>query len=77
MTTKTPKKPKLEAVKPAELPTECCKKCKFFMAESDDQGICRRNPPTPIAGMQGVIAFFPSMLNVGWCGEFAPIPAPN
>lgn len=79
MTTKTPKKPrgKIEAVKPVELPAECCKKCKFFMSESDDQGICRRNPPTPLAGMQGIVSFFPSMLNSGWCGEFAPIPAQN
>lgn len=73
MTTKTPKKPK--AVKPVELPVECCKKCKFFMSESDDQGMCRRNPATPIFMGQGVISFFPSMLNAGWCGEFAPIPA--
>lgn len=77
MTTNTPKKPraKLEAVKPAELPAECCKKCKFFMADGDAQGMCRRYPATPIFMGQGVIAFFPSMLNAGWCGEFAPIPA--
>lgn len=77
MTTKTPKKPraKQEAMKPVELPTECCKKCKFFLVDSDSQGLCRRNPPTPIFTGQGFITVFPSMLNSGRCGEFAPIPA--
>ncbi len=61
---------KLKISTRVELPGECCKKCKFFMSESDEQGLCRRNPPLPIFTGQGIIAFFPSLLNGGWCGEF-------
>jgi hypothetical protein len=57
------------------LPAECCKKCKFFLPAEPTQGYCRRYPAHPIMGAQGVISFFPQMLNEGWCGEFAPIPA--
>lgn len=49
---------------------ENCKACKFFLAQDEAQGLCRRNPPTPIPTEQGVISFFPPMLNDGWCGEF-------
>lgn len=49
---------------------ENCQSCKFFLPQSEAQGLCRRNPPTPIPTEQGVISFFPPMLNDGWCGEF-------
>ena len=46
-----------------------CQACEYFLAQDEAHGICRRFPPTPIATDQGVISFFPPMLNEGWCGE--------
>lgn len=48
---------------------ENCATCRFFMAQSDEHGLCRRNPPTPIKTEESIISFFPTMLNDGWCGE--------
>ncbi|AEJ01312.1 hypothetical protein Nit79A3_1480 [Nitrosomonas sp. Is79A3] len=48
-----------------------CKSCKFFLGIDDEQGFCRRFPPTPIPGKDDAIySHFPMMLNDGWCGEF-------
>lgn len=47
-----------------------CQACEYFLAQDEAHGICRRFPPTPIATDQGVISFFPPMLNEGWCGEY-------
>ena len=46
-----------------------CQSCKSFLPISDDQGLCRRYPPVPIATPEGTFAQFPPMLNEGWCGE--------
>lgn len=55
---------------PAELPAECCVKCRFFLPDSAEQGLCRRYPPVPVMTMNGLTQAFPCMLNVGYCGEF-------
>lgn len=51
---------------------EGCSTCKYFMKQSDDQGLCRRSPPTVLVYPTGpTISVFPPMLADGWCGEFA------
>jgi hypothetical protein len=77
MSTRNKKPRKLEVVKPVELPADCCKKCKFHLEETATQVFCRRYPATPVAVKMGVMSCFPTMLNEGWCGEFAPIPVQN
>lgn len=50
---------------------ESCSNCKFFMAQGDLQGLCRRYPPVIQHYANGNVAVeFPPMLNAGWCGEF-------
>lgn len=59
---------------------DSCLTCRFYLMPDS---VCRRYPPTPIAmttkrtggdtavtGWRGV---FPSMLPVGWCGEFKAV----
>jgi len=46
-----------------------CQACKFFLANDENQGICRRFPPAAVATPEGTFAIFPPMLNEGWCGE--------
>jgi hypothetical protein len=53
-----------------KLPEECCAKCRLFLPQEMGQGVCRAHPATPIATAQGVLSFFPTMLDAGWCGEF-------
>lgn len=68
------KKSTVKKVAPALPPVieigDCCAKCKFYLPESPAQGACRRFPGSPIQTMNGIMTFFPSMLNEGWCGEF-------
>ena len=47
-----------------------CQNCKFFLATTDTDGLCRRFPPVPLVyeGNQ-TISVFPPMLNEGYCGE--------
>lgn len=46
-----------------------CEACKFFLANDENQGLCRRFPPAAVATTEGTFAIFPPMLNEGWCGE--------
>ena len=47
-----------------------CQTCKFFLAKGKADGLCRRNPPTPLIYPHGAsVSVFPPMLNEGWCGE--------
>lgn len=48
---------------------QTCQSCKNFLTQNEAQGLCRRFPPAPIPTEAGVVAFFPPMLNEGWCGE--------
>jgi len=49
---------------------ETCNECKFFLAQSDSQGLCRRFPPKIHHYENGpTVSEFPPMLNEGWCGE--------
>jgi len=47
-----------------------CATCKFFLATTDADGLCRRFPPVPLVyeGNQ-TISVFPPMLSEGYCGE--------
>lgn len=65
------------------LEEETCGTCEFYMAATR---VCRRLPPTPImlglkeglAGPEPVImAYFPSMMPNGWCGEFQQAEPPK
>lgn len=51
---------------------ETCQSCKYFMPQSDEQGLCRRSPPTVLVYPDGqTVSVFPPMLaEEGWCGEF-------
>lgn len=47
-----------------------CKNCKFFLAATDADGLCRRFPPVPLIHPNGpTFSVFPPMLNEGYCGE--------
>ena len=46
-----------------------CQNCEYYLSQSDDQGLCRRNPPAPVLTDKGIISFFPPMMKEGWCGE--------
>lgn len=47
-----------------------CSTCKFFMQQTEEQGLCRRFPPVPLIHPNGpTISVFPPMLNEGYCGE--------
>lgn len=47
-----------------------CQTCTHFLKQSDDQGLCRRYPPTLfLLPDQSTISLFPPMLNDGLCGE--------
>jgi len=48
---------------------QTCQSCKNFLTQNEAQGLCRRFPPVPMPTEAGVAAFFPPMLNEGWCGE--------
>lgn len=55
--------------------TNCCKNCKFFWADSPDEGACHRYPPSIILpGRDGTRVDDwrrPTVYaDVGWCGEF-------
>ena len=62
------------------MPKESCGSCKFFMGVVENQGVCRRYPPTVLAhptavdaksGQPIVAFFFPGMsATQGWCGEY-------
>jgi len=67
------------------LEEENCGACAFYMAAAK---VCRRMPPTPImlGVKQGlatvnpepvIMAYFPSMLPQGWCGEFMEADPPK
>lgn len=46
--------------------------CKYFMPQSDKQGICRCSLATVLIYPNGpTVSVFPPMLADGWCGEFA------
>lgn len=48
-----------------------CQSCIHFLKQSDEQGLCRRYPPTLfLRADDSTISIFPPMLNEGWCGEF-------
>lgn len=61
---------------------EKCSNCLFYMASPK---VCRRYPPRPmmVGVKQGIVnvaqqeplimAYFPSMLPTGWCGEYRPV----
>lgn len=46
-----------------------CQTCTHFLKQSDDQGLCRRYPPTLFLRADSTISLFPPMLNDGLCGE--------
>ena len=47
-----------------------CQSCAHFLKQSDEQGLCRRYPPTLfMLPDQSTISLFPPMLNEGRCGE--------
>ena len=48
---------------------QTCQSCKYYLAQTETQGLCRRYPPAMLPTQEGVVAFFPPMLNEGWCGE--------
>lgn len=60
-----------------EIDVDLCKTCKFFLAESNMGGLCRRNPPVPVFNGEFIVVVFPAMTPAGWCGEFAPNPEAN
>jgi len=47
-----------------------CQTCAHFLAQTDEQGLCRRYPPTPIYTPEGINSIFPQMLKDGLCGEY-------
>lgn len=49
---------------------EACQSCKYFMPQSDEQGLCRRSPPTLQVHPNGpTVSVFPPMPADGWCAE--------
>jgi hypothetical protein len=48
-----------------------CATCQFFLAQSEEQGLCRRYPPTVVVMQpdQSTLSMFPPMLKNGLCGE--------
>lgn len=47
-----------------------CQTCTHFLPQSDEQGLCRRYPPTLLMlPDQSTISLFPPMLTAGLCGE--------
>ena len=50
-----------------------CATCKYFMARTDSEGICRRYPPAVLCPINGpTFSVFPPMLAEGYCGEWHP-----
>ena len=48
-----------------------CATCKYFLAVTEADGLCRRFPPVPLVYPNGpTVSVFPPMLNEGYCGEF-------
>lgn len=58
-----------------------CSTCQFYLASSEEQGLCRRYPPAmTLANVKvrkkgGETEFesnwqFPPMMSFGWCGEY-------
>lgn len=47
-----------------------CQTCTHFLTQTDEQGLCRRNPPQVfLLPDNSTIALFPPMTNEGLCGE--------
>jgi len=47
-----------------------CQTCQHFLPQSDEQGLCRRNPPQVfLLPDNATISLFPLMTNEGLCGE--------
>lgn len=55
-----------------------CKHCFFWLEEGEEQGLCRRNPPTVISCVGGtcpelsteIETVFPATSEDDWCGEW-------
>lgn len=48
-----------------------CMTCKFFLAQENDQGLCRRYPPSVFLQFdKSTVSIFPTMLKAGYCGEY-------
>lgn len=51
-----------------------CQTCTHFLPQSDEQGLCRRYPPTVfLRADDSTVSLFPPMLNEGVCGEHKEI----
>ena len=51
-----------------------CSTCQYFLKQTDEQGLCRRYPPTLFLRTdESTVSLFPPMLNEGWCGEHKEI----
>lgn len=50
---------------------ELCGTCKFWAADNEDSGQCRRRSPI----MQSNAAHFPLTHRMTWCGEWQPVPS--
>jgi len=58
-------------------PPESCMNCKYSIAISQVQALCRRLPPTPVPvqinpNESGVRGAFPPVEPTTWCGEWKP-----
>lgn len=52
--------------------TSTCQSCRFYLPQSEDQGLCRRSPPATHIHPNGpTFSVFPPMRTDGWCGEHA------
>ena len=58
---------------------ECCGNCKFFRMTAEKDGMCIRQPPTPLALTQAlpdgevqimIRGFHAPVVIQGWCGEY-------
>ena len=48
-----------------------CQTYTHFLKQTDEQGLCRRYPPTLfLMPDQSTVSLFPPMLNEGLCGEY-------
>lgn len=49
-----------------------CQNCKYYLPENENQGLCRRFPPTLWIHINGpTVSVFPPMMATGYCGEHA------
>ena len=60
--------PSPESVRPGIAPS--CETCRFWLQLHEQQGACRRFPPS---ATMGGAQYFPRIEASGWCGEFKPI----